>query len=360
MSLSAAELQNLREQFGSTVRSAELFHYDKDLFRRATKVLQKIDRGIWSLGDVGAPAIQTAANVTPINAAAMKRATSGDRADTSMVPPINPNFVPFGRFNVIKQIIMSKKFFPIFITGESGFGKTDMIAQICAQLKRELFRVNFTTKTDEFDLIGEQGLVNGETIYQEGMVISAMKRGAVLLLDEVDYASPEGFTALQSILEGKPYLIKRTGELVVPAEGFTVIATANTKGQGDDDGKFFGTQILNEAFLERFPITVEHGAPTPSVETKILVNIGLAEGMTNVDDSLEKDAARLVSWANACREAQAKKSISVTISTRRLIHIIRTASILNDVREAVSLCVARFDPLTSEALVKFWDKLQSV
>lgn len=367
MNLTTAELATLRETFGPTVRSSELWNYDKDLFRRATKDggLKKLERGVWSLDvdGVATPAptarVAAATNVTPINVA-MRRATSGDRADANNIPAKNPNFVPFGYYGTIRKIVESKKFFPVFITGESGFGKTDMVAQVCASLNRELFRVNFTTKTDEFDLIGETGLVDGDTIYQEGMVISAMKRGAVLLLDELDYASPEGFTALQSILEGKPYLIKRTGELVIPADGFTVIATANTRGQGDENGKFYGTQILNEAFLERFPITIDHAAPTPAIETKILYNVGISEGMTNVDEILEKNVARLVSWANACREAQSKGSIGVTISTRRLIHIIRTASIVEDLREAVALGVARFDKTTSEALVKFWDKISGI
>jgi len=230
-----------------------------------------------------------------------------------------------------------------------------MVEQVCAELKRELYRVNFTPLTDESDLLGDKTLIDGNVVFEEGAVITAMKRGAVLLLDEIDYATAQGFTVLQSVLEGKPFLNKKTGEIVTPAEGFTVIATANTKGKGSDDGRFVGTQFLNEAFLERFAITIEQQYPSRVVERKILVN----ELTSITGEPHELFANNLVDWADAIRKTFADGGSNETMSTRRLVHIIRAFAMFKDRMKAVKLCVARFDNETRDAFVDLYTKIDA-
>ena len=269
------------------------------------------------------------------------------------IPTAYNGYVKFGNYKDMKTLLQSNLFYPVFITGESGNGKTMMVEQVCAELKRELYRVNFTPLTDESDLLGDKTLVDGNVVFEEGVVITAMKRGAVLLLDEIDYATAQGFTALQSVLEGKPFLNKKNGEFVVPAPGFTVIATANTKGKGSDDGRFVGTQFLNEAFLERFAITIEQSYPTRAVERKILVN-----ELTSITGEAHEDfAGYLTDWAEAIRKTFADGGSNENMSTRRLVHIVKAFAMFKNRLKAVQLCVARFDSDTRDAFIDLYTKI---
>ena len=237
----------------------------------------------------------------------------------NIVPVKDPVFVPWGHYKDIKQIVSSKQFYPIFITGLSGNGKTMNVQQACAQTKRECIRVNITIETDEDDLLGGYRLQDGQTVWQNGPVIEAMERGALLLLDEIDLASNK-VMCLQPILEGNGVFLKKINKFIAPAEGFNVIATANTKGQGSEDGRFIGTNILNEAFLERFPITVEQTYPTNKIENKILANVLSKRNLTTQKD--EKFANNLVTWADVIRKTFYEGGVDEIISTRRLVHII--------------------------------------
>ena len=269
----------------------------------------------------------------------------------SLVPLKDENFVPFGNFNAVKKILKSGAFYPTFITGLSGNGKTFGVEQACAQLNKELIRVNITIETDEDDLIGGFRLVNGDTVWHNGPVIEALERGTVLLLDEVDLASNK-ILCLQSILEGKGVFLKKIGRYVHPAKGFNVIATANTKGKGSDDGRFIGTNVLNEAFLERFAITLEQEYPTVTVENKILTKI--ADDL-NIND---KDfVSRLCDWAQVIRKTFNDGGIDEVISTRRLVHIMRAFSIFKKKEDAIKYSINRFDDETKQAFLELYDKI---
>tara|TARA_Y100000004_G_scaffold41017_1_gene44530 strand:+ start:11848 stop:12936 length:1089 start_codon:yes stop_codon:yes gene_type:complete len=269
----------------------------------------------------------------------------------NLVPAKNPNYVPFGNFADLKKIIKSKIFYPAFITGLSGNGKTFGVEQACAALNRELIRVNITVETDEDDLIGGFRLVDGNTVWHNGPVIEALERGAVLLLDEIDLASNK-ILCLQSILEGNGVFLKKIGRQVYPAAGFTVIATANTKGKGSDDGRFIGTNVLNEAFLERFPVTFEQEYPSTSIETKMLNNY--CKELECCDDDYIKN---LVNWADIIRKTFAEGGIDEIISTRRLVHIIRAYSIFSDRVKAIKVCLNRFDDETKQSFLELYDKI---
>jgi MoxR-like ATPase len=271
----------------------------------------------------------------------------------SFVPDRNETYVPFGFYNDMRDIIKSRIFYPIYITGLSGNGKTMMIEQVCAALKRELIRVNITKRTDESDLIGSYELVDGSTIRREGPVITAMRRGAVLLLDECDLGT-EDILCLQPILEGKPYFDKKTGEVVHPAAGFNVIATANTKGKGSDDGRFIGTNLLNEAFLERFAITVEQEYPPANTERKILEK---NFAVLNITDTTFID--RLITWAEIIRKSFADGAVDEVISTRRLVHISKAFSIFNNRLKAIEMCLNRFDTDTKTAFLDLYTKVDA-
>ena len=270
----------------------------------------------------------------------------------NLIPEKDDLFVPFGNFKTVNDILKSQMFYPIFITGLSGNGKTYMVEQSCAKLKREVIRVNFTVETDEDDLIGGFRLVNGETKFFKGPLIKAMERGAVLLADEIDLANPAKVMCMQSILEGKGYFIKKTGEFVQPQPGFNVIATANTKGKGSDDGRFIGTNILNEAFLERYPITCEQEYPSVSIEKKILDKVAAS---VDVDD--ETFIQKLVDWADIIRKTFKDGGVDEIISTRRLVHIIKAHSIFNDRMTAITMCTNRFDDETKVAFLDLYTKL---
>ena len=269
----------------------------------------------------------------------------------SYVPSRVGEYVKFGHYNDVKTIKKSGKFYPVFITGLSGNGKTMMIEQVHAELKKELFRVNITIETDEDDLIGHYSLVDGKTVWQDGPVVLAMERGATLLLDEVDLASNK-IMCLQPVLEGNPLLIKKEGRVVRPKEGFSVMATANTKGKGSEDGRFIGTNILNEAFLERFPITVEQEYPSVGVEKKIINKL-----MVSLSCLDEEFAGKLVDWADLIRKTFYDGGVDEIIATRRLVHIVQAFSIFKDRMKAIAMCVARFDDQTKETFMDLYSKL---
>lgn len=267
------------------------------------------------------------------------------------IPVKNPNYVPFGNFSDVKKIIASKIFYPFFITGLSGNGKTMSVEQACAQLKRKLILFPVTIETDEDDLIGGFRLVNGETVFHYGPVVEAMKTGSILLLDEIDYSSNK-ISCIQSVLAGNPLYLKKTGETVYAKEGFNIIATANTKGKGSDDGRFIGANVMNEAFLERFAVTFEQSYPTPAIEKKILTKEASSLNL-EIDDFID----RLITWAETIRKTFADGGIDEVITTRRLVNIIRTYAIFKNKTKAITISVSRFDEETKTAFIEFYDKI---
>ena len=334
----------------------------------------KVGRGLWAIPVNGAPAIKAVADSSvgvekapdvitdkptepvkvPVVPTTTVEMTKGTALGVSAVPSKDPMFVPFGNFSDVESIIKSDMFYPVFVTGLSGNGKTFMIEQACAKAKRELFRVNITIETDEDDLLGGFRLVNGETVWFDGPVVEAMRKGAVLLLDEVDLASTK-IMCLQPVLEGKGVFLKKINEWVECAPGFNIVATANTKGKGDETGNFIGAGVLNEAFLERFPITVEQDYPSNAVEKKILNKVF---DKLNVSDSEFVD--KLVNWADIIRKTYIEGAIDELITTRRLVHISNAYAIFNmDRMKAISMCVNRFDDETKSAMVDLYTKVDS-
>jgi hypothetical protein len=292
-----------------------------------------------------APALQ--AQVLPFR---QKRMTT---EIDSVVPDKDETYVPFGFFKQLEMILKSKTFYPVFITGLSGNGKTTMVEQVAAKLKRDCIRVNISVETDEEDLIGGNTLQDGNVIYREGPVLTAMRRGAILLIDEIDRGSNK-LMCLQSVLEGKAYFNKKTGEVIRPAQGFNVIATANTKGRGTEDGRFIAAQILDEAFLERFPITVEQEYPSTTVEKKIVNN--KMEFYGRIDPEF---ADKLINWADIIRKTFKEGGVDEIISTRRLINIVQAYSIFEDRVEAINYCINRFDDDTKTAFMDLWTKMNA-
>ena len=272
----------------------------------------------------------------------------------NIIPEKDPVFVPWGSFKDIKKIVSSKMFYPIFVTGLSGNGKTMNVSQACAATNRECIRVNITIETDEDDLLGGYRLQDGQTVWQNGPVIEAMERGALLLLDEIDLASNK-IMCLQPILEGNGVFLKKINRFVKPSKGFNVIATANTKGQGSDDGKFIGTNILNEAFLERFPITIEQAYPTNKIETKILLNVMSDKGLSSAVDN--EFANSLVTWADIIRKTYYEGGVDELISTRRLVHIVEAFSIFKNKMKAIEMCTNRFDLDTKTSFLDLYTKI---
>ena len=313
----------------------------------------KVDRGQYKLPLATKPnaetekILETASNIKT-EAAYIVSSLTGN-----IVPIKDPVFVSFGNYPDVKDIIKSNKFYPVFITGLSGNGKTMGVTQACAELKKELIRVNVTIETDEDDLLGGYRLKDGQTVWQNGPVIEAMERGAVLLLDEIDLASNK-IMCLQPILEGSGVFVKKINKFVKPKDGFNVIATANTKGQGSEDGKFIGTNILNEAFLERFPVTFEQKYPTMKVEKKILSNTLKVAGKTD-----EQFVDKLVTWADVIRRTYFDGGVDEIISTRRLVHITQAYAIFNDKLKAIQLCTNRFDDDTKNSFVELYTKVDS-
>ena len=271
----------------------------------------------------------------------------------NLVPERDKNFVSFGFYKDLRKIIHSRMFYPVFVTGLSGNGKTTMVEQVCADLGRECLRVNISIETDEDDLIGGNTLVDGNIVYREGPVLTAMKRGAILLIDECDRGSNK-LMCLQAIMEGKSYFNKKTGEVVHPAPGFNIIATANTKGKGADDGRFIAAQIIDDAFLERFAITVEQDFPDLKIEKKILRN-----KMTELECLDEEYIDRLTSWAEIIRKTFEEGGVDELISTRRLIHIVKAYAMFKDRVKAIELCVNRFDAETKSAFLDLYSKVDA-
>jgi len=271
----------------------------------------------------------------------------------NLVPSIFEGFVPWGHFSTIKQIVKSGLFYPVFVTGLSGNGKTLMIEQIHADMKQELIRVNITIETDEDDLLGGFRLVNGETKFVPGPVIEAMERGCTLLLDECDLGSNK-LMCLQPVLEGKGVYLKKVNKWITPKLGFNVMATANTKGKGSEDGRFIGTNVLNEAFLERFAITIEQPYATAATEKKIIV--GSMKKYGAID---EEFATNLVTWAEVIRKTFYDGGVDEVISTRRLDHIVKAFAIFKDKMKSIELCVARFDDDTKESFMDLYTKIDA-
>ncbi len=271
----------------------------------------------------------------------------------SLVPEKFEGFVVWGHYSDVNRIVRSRMFYPIFVTGLSGNGKTLMVEQIHASLSKELIRVNITIETDEDDLLGGFRLVNGETKFVPGPVVEAMEKGCTLLLDECDLGSNK-IMCLQPVLEGKGVYLKKVNKWILPKKGFNVIATANTKGKGSDDGRFIGTNVLNEAFLERFAITLEQPYPSVQVETKIVLGSMLKYGKTD-----KEFASKLVDWADVIRKTFFSGAIDEIISTRRLDHIVKTFSIFGNRMKAIEMCVARFDDETRDAFLDLYTKVDS-
>ena len=327
----------------------------------------KAGRGLWSIPVDGAPAIKAVADSSvgvekapdpiasvPAVPVTVVEMTKGSTSTTENVPAKDDLFVPFGNFSDVHSILKSEMFYPIFVTGLSGNGKTFMIEQACAKAKRELFRVNITIETDEDDLLGGFRLVNGETVWFDGPVVEAMKKGSVLLLDEIDLASTK-IMCLQPVLEGKGVFLKKINEWVECAPGFNIVATANTKGKGDDTGNFIGAGVLNEAFLERFPITVEQEYPSNAIEKRILEKVFDSLGLSD-SAFIEK----LVNWADIIRKTYIEGAIDELITTRRLVHISNAYKIFNmDRVKSISMCVNRFDVETKTAMLDLYTKVDS-
>ena len=341
MALSAEYIRtSLQNLYGESVTTGDIRAWcamNGTAYATVTKKLEeyKVGRGKWNL------------EVTKETVEELEVSYNAPAVE-NLIPQKDDSFVRFGNFADIKKIIESRVFYPTFITGLSGNGKTFSVEQACAQLGRELIRVNITIETDEDDLIGGFRLVDGATVWHDGPVIQALQRGAVLLLDEIDLASNK-ILCLQSILEGKGVFLKKIGRRVDPASGFNVIATANTKGKGSDDGRFIGTNVLNEAFLERFPVTFEQEYPTASIETKILYK----------RCSDENFCKRLADWADIIRKTFYDGGIEEIISTRRLVHIIKAFNIFGDKAKAIQVCVNRFDDETKQAFLELYDKVDA-
>ena len=344
---SDSDLLSFFKNFGTDINSNHIHeaatHFNvqvQSIAKRVKKLpqLKKVTRGQWKL----------------TVAQARKQLEKTVKIESkSLIPEVCENYVPFGNFKDVKKIIQSGIFYPTFITGLSGNGKTFSVEQACAQLKREIIRVNITIETDEDDLIGGFRLVDGATIWHNGPVIEALERGAILLLDEIDLASNK-ILCLQSILEGNGVFLKKIGRFVKPRNGFNVFATANTKGKGSDDGRFIGTNVLNEAFLERFPVTFEQAYPAPAHEIKILKNVAETLG---VDDS--DFCKRLVDWADIIRKTFYDGGIDELISTRRLVHIANAFNIFKDKAKAIQVCVNRFDDETKQSFMELYDKVDA-
>jgi len=316
--------------------------------------LYRVDRGLFKLPNIDdkvseetkVSKTETVKDNKVSEAAYIVSSLTGD-----IVPKKDSVFVSFGNYPDLKSIVKSRMFYPVFITGLSGNGKTMGVTQACAENRREMIRVNITIETDEDDLLGGYRLREGQTVWQNGPVIEAMERGAILLLDEIDLASNK-IMCLQPILEGSGIFVKKINKFVKPAEGFNVIATANTKGQGSEDGKFIGTNVLNEAFLERFPITFEQKYPSVKIEEKILIK--------TLEKSGKKDAAfckKLVTWADVIRKTFFDGGVDEIISTRRLVHIVQAFTIFKDKLKAIEVCTNRFDEDTKNSFVELYTKV---
>jgi len=352
--LTVAQLKEANANFGNKyapqwlIKNAD-YKVGKSMFKLPVEGDIANTNSVPTVSEVKMPKVEKAPETQTVTEAAyVVSSLTGD-----IVPKKDPVFVSFGNYPDVKSIIKSKMFYPVFITGLSGNGKTMGVTQACAENKRELIRVNITIETDEDDLLGGYRLKDGQTVWQNGPVIEAMERGAVLLLDEIDLASNK-IMCLQPILEGSGVFVKKINRFVKPADGFNVVATANTKGQGSDDGKFIGTNVLNEAFLERFPITFEQQYPTAKIEEKILVK--------TLEKAGKKDAEfcnKLVTWADVIRKTYFDGGVDEIISTRRLVHIIQAFAIFNQKLKAIEVCTNRFDDDTKNSFMELYQKVDA-
>jgi hypothetical protein len=322
----------------------------------------KIKRGVYRVPSnkvETAPAIENAAQVIPIDNKIVIHSDNRihnvktDLESVNLVPTVYKNYVPFGNFEDILSIVKSERFFPVFITGHSGNGKTMSIEQACAKAKRKFVVVSMTPETDESDLLGNYVLIDGNMEWRDGPVTTAARQGAVLCIDEIDYGA-QNLSSLQRVLEGKPFMLKKKGELVVPANGFTVFATANTKGKGSDDGRYMFTNVLNEAFLERFPNTMEQDFPPMKIEKKIIEKELDSVGRADADF-----ADKLVNWADVIRKTFFDGGVDEVISTRRLVHIVKSYGIYGDKKKAIELCLNRFDDDTKASFVDLYSKVDA-
>jgi hypothetical protein len=322
----------------------------------------RVSRGVYlvpaveGVKSVEMPQMQMQANVIP-----MKQSVTGnsiqnvvtDMEKENLVPKVHKNYVPFGNFDDVLSIVKSNRFFPVFISGHSGNGKTMSIEQACAKAQRKFICVSMTPETDESDLLGNFVLINGNMEWRDGPVTTAARLGAVLCIDEIDYGA-QNLSCLQRVLEGKPFMLKKKGEMIVPAPGFTVFATANTKGKGSDDGRYMFTNVLNEAFLERFPSTMEQEWPPLSIEKKIIRK--QLDSVGRADDNF---AEKLVKWADIIRKTFNEGGCDEVISTRRLVHISETYGIFGDKAKAIRLCLNRFDEDTKASFLDLYSKVDS-
>ena len=342
--LSVNFVDELRDQFGNNIDASHVKKFATaqgcayPTVARKLKQFQ-VKKGSWNL---------TVQEGREILEKAIAGPTVLPNVQQNLIPTLDTTFVKFGNFSDVKKIVQSGIFYPTFITGLSGNGKTFSVEQACAQAKRELIRVNISIETDEDDLIGGFRLVDGNTVWHNGPVVEALQRGAVLLLDEIDLASNK-ILCLQSILEGKGVFLKKIGKYVKPAQGFTVVATANTKGKGSDDGRFVGTNVLNEAFLERFPVTFEQSYPSPAIEQKML-------DLLSSDKEFNK---RLCDWADIIRRTFYDGGVDEIISTRRLVHIVKAFQIFGNRAKAITTCISRFDDETKQAFQELYDKVDA-
>ena len=313
-------------------------------------------RGIFNLRKIGQPVPAPAVaqpEAAPAQVVALVKQKKLETQVDNLIPEKDSQYVAFGFHKDLRKIIESGIFYPVFVTGLSGNGKTTMVEQVCAQTRRECIRVNVSIETDEDDLIGGNTLVDGNIVYREGPVLMAMRRGAILLIDECDRGSNK-LMCMQAIMEGKPYLNKKTGEVIHPAPGFNIVATANTKGQGTDDGRFIAAQIIDEAFLERFAITVEQEFPSSSIEKKIVIN-----KMTELNCLDEDFATKLVTWGDIIRKTYADGGVDELISTRRLLHIVKAFAMFNNRLKAIELCINRFNDETKTAFKDLYTKVDA-
>ena len=349
-------LETLKTEYGTSVSRSQITTVAKNLGISLSTALKRLrpykeDRGVWNL--TLAEKLEKNYKTQTANKTMLVDSFDPSYIDSKdLVPTKDPNFIPFGNFKDVKKIIQSGIFYPTFITGLSGNGKTISVEQACAALGRQLIRVNITVETDEDDLIGGFRLIDGNTVWHNGPVLEALQRGAILLLDEIDLASNK-ILCLQSILEGKGIFLKKIGKVVKPEKGFNVIATANTKGKGSEDGRFIGTNILNEAFLERFALTFEQEYPSVAIEQKIL---------TALDDTLpgssnKKYIENLTRWADIIRKTFNEGGVDEVISTRRLTHIMRAYSIFKNEAKAIEVCLNRFDDETKQSFLDLYDKI---
>jgi hypothetical protein len=356
-------LTEAAKRYGDVISRQQLLQMYSEGFRPQvwlTKDEYRVGRGSYRLPldqfkidlNLGSNVIEIQQPQKPASPVA-KISSVGRVEEGSVIPKVNPLYVAFGFFDKMKAIVASGRFYPVFVSGLSGNGKTLMIEQACAQANREFLRVNVSPETDEDDLIGGFRLIDGETKWFDGPVIQAMKRGSVLVLDEIDRGSNK-LMCLQGILEGKGVLIKKTGEYVEPASGFNVVATANTKGKGDDTGRYMSATILDDAFLERFPITVEQEYPDTKVELKILKKVFDSLGISD-----DKFANNLVQWSDIIRKTFEEGAIDELISTRRLVHIAQAYTIFNDKMDAIKYCINRFDSETKNSFLDLYTKIDA-